>query len=111
VLPPRNGLINVDQHPPSSATFKKALYFSESMAKKQGLGAVKRFGSRYGRTTRFKRAQIENEQKKPQKCPYCMKPKAKRQSIGIYDCKACGSTFTDEAYSVGKVRVVKEVEE
>ncbi|MDP6294003.1 MAG: 50S ribosomal protein L37ae [Candidatus Woesearchaeota archaeon] len=81
------------------------------MAKKQGLGAVKRFGVRYGRTTRFKRAQIENEQKKPQKCPYCLKLKAKRQAIGIFDCKGCGSTFTDEAYSVGKVRMVTEVAE
>jgi len=68
------------------------------MGKKKGLGPVKRFGVRYGRTVKHKRAKLEVEQKKPQVCPYCRRPKAKRLSIGIYHCKKCNAKFTGRAY-------------
>ena len=68
------------------------------MEKKVGLGSVKRFGVRYGRTTKFNLAQIEIPQRKLQKCPYCHKTKAKRAFAGVYDCSVCGAKFTGKAY-------------
>ena len=64
----------------------------------KGLGSVKRFGPRYGRTVKHKLAKLEAEQKKPQVCPYCRRPKAKRLSPGIYKCQKCNSKFTGRAY-------------
>lgn len=64
----------------------------------KGLGSVKRFGPRYGRTVKHKLAKLESEQKKPQVCPYCRRPKAKRLSAGIYHCQKCDTKFTGRAY-------------
>jgi large subunit ribosomal protein L37Ae len=72
------------------------------MAVEKGLGPAKRFGPRYGRTVKFKLAKIEKEQRKPQICPYCDMPKAKRVSAGIYTCSKCKSKFTSRAYFVKK---------
>ncbi len=81
------------------------------MAKEEGLGSVKRFGVRYGRTGKFKLAKIEKIQKAPQKCPYCNKFKAKRISVGLYVCHNCKSKFTGKAYSVEQKIVTKELPE
>lgn len=67
--------------------------------KKEGLGPVKRFGVRYGRTTKFKRAVIEKMQKASTKCPYCNKHQVKRQAKGIWHCLKCKNTFTGQAYT------------
>lgn len=84
-----------------SVSFKKTASVSNLMAtKKIGLGSVKRFGVRYGRTTKMRLAVIEVEQKKDQVCPYCKKPKAHRLSYGIYSCDQCGKKFTGPAYSL-----------
>ncbi len=72
------------------------------MAEEQkGLGPVKRFGTRYGRTTKHKLAKIEIEMKKAHKCPYCAKPKVYRIAFGIWQCGKCKSKFTARAYTVG----------
>lgn len=82
------------------------------MEKEAGLGSVKRFGVRYGRTTKYNFAKIENEQKKPQKCPYCKKLKAKRVFAGVYKCSKCNAKFTGKAYFLEQVvNVSKEEEE
>ena len=85
------------------------------MAVEKGLGPAKRFGPRYGRTVKFKLAKIEKQQRKPQICPYCDMPKAKRISAGIYECKKCNSKFTGRAYFLKKKAPViikpEEVEE
>jgi large subunit ribosomal protein L37Ae len=79
------------------------------MAQKKGLGPVKRFGARYGRTVKHKRAKIEVEQKKNHACPYCAKPKVSRISYGIWQCGKCNSKFTARAYTVGtKVGLVEQ---
>jgi large subunit ribosomal protein L37Ae len=78
------------------------------MAKEKGLGPAKRFGARYGATTKHRFASIEKEQKKAQVCPYCSKPKAKRIAYGIFECSKCDSKFTGRAYTVG--RKVKQFE-
>ena len=67
----------------------------------RGLGSVKRFGTRYGRTLKHKVAKIEVEQKQDHKCPYCGKPKVSRVSYGIWLCGKCNAKFTARAYSVG----------
>ena len=74
----------------------------------KGLGPVKRFGTRYGRTVKYKMAQIEAVQKKPQKCPYCLKLSAKRLSTGLFVCKKCSAKFTSKAFAVEEIKIVSE---
>ncbi|MBI4144519.1 50S ribosomal protein L37ae [Candidatus Woesearchaeota archaeon] len=73
-----------------------------------GVGPVKRYGTRYGRTNRFKAAQIEFDQRKPQKCPFCLKDKAKRTSLGVYECSSCFSKFAEDAYFIGQTKKMAE---
>ncbi len=68
-----------------------------------GLGPVKRYGVRYGRTVKARLAAIEVDQKKAQQCPYCKKMKAYRLSFGIYQCDLCDKKFTGQAYSLAHV--------
>ena len=68
--------------------------------KKTTLGPTKRFGTRYGKSTKEKVDHVERVQRSLQKCPYCKKDKAKQQSVGIYVCKACGAKFTGKAYAI-----------
>lgn len=82
------------------------------MVKKTAYGSVKRLGTRYGRTVKFKLGKIEAEQKKKHKCPYCNYPKVRRKALGIWHCSKCGATFTNKAYTVGKLGpIAKPVEE
>ncbi|HSU72532.1 MAG TPA: 50S ribosomal protein L37ae [Candidatus Binatia bacterium] len=75
---------------------------------KIGLKSAKRFGTRYGATNKLKLALIEEEQRKLHPCPQCGKPKAKWQSVGIWECKKCGHKFTAKAYSITKSLTFKE---
>ncbi len=69
----------------------------------KGLGPVKRFGARYGRTVKHKRAKIEIEQNKKHKCPYCLKiGGVKKAAVGIWTCSKCNRKFTAKAYTIGK---------
>jgi large subunit ribosomal protein L37Ae len=82
------------------------------MVKKTAYGSVKRLGTRYGRTVKFKLGKIESEQRKKHKCPYCNYVKVRRKALGIWHCSKCGATFTNKAYTVGKLGpLVKPVEE
>ncbi len=74
------------------------------MVKKTAYGSVKRLGSRYGRTVRFKLGKIESEQRKKHKCPKCNYVQVKRKAVGIWQCKKCGCEFANKAYSVQKVQ-------
>jgi len=71
------------------------------MARKKGLGPVKRFGPRYGRTTKHKLAKVEKEQKKNHKCPFCAYSKVSRIAAGIWNCRKCEAKFAARAYTVG----------
>jgi large subunit ribosomal protein L37Ae len=73
------------------------------MVKKTTYGSVKRLGTRYGRTVRFKLGKIESEQRKKHKCPYCNYTQVRRLSSGIWHCYKCKATFTNKAYTVGKL--------
>ena len=70
------------------------------MGKTKKVGSAGRFGARYGSTIRKRVIAVEEKQKKPQICPYCKKPKAKRIASGIWTCKKCNTTFTGKAYTV-----------
>ncbi|MFC1768856.1 50S ribosomal protein L37ae [Nanoarchaeota archaeon] len=72
------------------------------MAKKKLSLSTKRFGPRYGRKIKLKYALIEAERKKKQKCPYCLKEKVNRVSVGIWLCNSCNSKFAGKAYSLDK---------
>jgi len=63
------------------------------------LGPTKRFGARYGRTVKHKLAKIERALKQNHECPYCMKKKVKRMSVGIWHCSKCKALFTGKAYT------------
>ncbi len=77
----------------------------------KSLGAVKRFGVRYGRTTKHNMARIEELQRKKQKCPYCLKEKVIRLSAGIWHCQKCDNKFTGNAYYLGpKIKEITEEE-
>jgi large subunit ribosomal protein L37Ae len=69
------------------------------MAKKPGLKSVKRYGVRYGRTTKNKVAKIESGYRNKNKCPYCHYVGVKRVAAGIWSCKKCGVKFAGKAYT------------
>ena len=80
------------------------------MAVKQSLGSVRRFGVRYGRTTKFKRAKIEAlYYGRKLKCPYCMKDAVKRIFAGVWECRRCSAKFTAKAYTIEEKLPVLEV--
>jgi len=81
------------------------------MAKVKKHGSVKRFGARYGKTPKEKLGQIEKEQNKKHKCPYCHFNKVKKVSLGIWQCTKCGAKFTSKAYKVVKAPYLKTTEE
>ncbi|MBN2141912.1 50S ribosomal protein L37ae [Candidatus Woesearchaeota archaeon] len=73
------------------------------MVKRATYGSVRRLGSRYGRTVRFKLGKIEASQRKKHKCPYCNYEKVRRKSLGIWHCSKCGVDFTNKAYNVERL--------
>ncbi|MCA9478041.1 MAG: 50S ribosomal protein L37ae [Nanoarchaeota archaeon] len=76
------------------------------MAKK-ATGSTKRFGARYGKTTKDKFGAYEASQRKLYKCPSCSRTQVKRESAGIWQCKKCGYKFASKAYSVASVSKIK----
>lgn len=60
--------------------------------------AAGRFGARYGRSVKAKLANVEDKQRKKQKCPYCGKIGVKRVSKGIWHCPKCDKKFASDTY-------------
>jgi len=65
-------------------------------------GSAKRFGVRYGRTTREKFGKIERLVRSRQVCPYCSKKNVKRVAAGIWNCRTCKAKFSGAAYTLKK---------
>lgn len=74
---------------------------------KKSSSSTKRFGPRYGKTTKDRFGAIEKQQQKLYKCPYCSREQVKRQASGIWECKKCGAKFASKAYSVSKVSTIQ----
>ncbi|MBS3090436.1 50S ribosomal protein L37ae [Candidatus Pacearchaeota archaeon] len=68
------------------------------MSKRNKVGSAGRFRAGYGRKVREKVWKVEKIQKQKQLCRCCGKPKAKRLSKGLWECKACNKKFTSHAY-------------
>jgi large subunit ribosomal protein L37Ae len=85
------------------------------MAKKETFGSVRRFGSRYGRTIRYKIGKIEESRRQSTSCPFCKYKKVERMSAGIWLCTKCKAKFTGRAYDFSQkprpLQVVQEAEE
>jgi large subunit ribosomal protein L37Ae len=81
------------------------------MAKKSMYGSIRRFGSRYGRKTKFKVGHIESLTKSSAKCPYCRKIGVKKIAIGIFYCNKCKTKFTGKAYAPVKARRMEQLQE
>ena len=73
-------------------------------------GSAKRFGARYGRTTRSKISDIEKTMRNKIKCPYCSKMRIKRVAAGIWQCRNCGVKFSGAAYALKKEEKEEAIE-
>lgn len=77
------------------------------MPETEKFGLIKRFGARYGTKVKHKFGEIEKEQRKKHKCPYCSAPRVKRIAVGIWYCSKCKTKFSGKAYSLRK-RIFRE---
>ncbi len=69
------------------------------MGKTKKVGISGKFGVRYGATLRKRWNNIAEKQKGFVKCPKCeTKVRNMRESIGVWHCKRCGSTWTGGAW-------------
>jgi large subunit ribosomal protein L37Ae len=69
------------------------------MASNKGrTGSAGRFGARYGRVARRRVAEIEAEMRDDHTCPECEEKRVDRKGTGIWECGACGYTYTGGAY-------------
>lgn len=73
--------------------------------------SIKRFGARYGRRVKYKVGKIEEERRLSTECPYCLKNKARRIAVGIWECTKCNNKFTGRAYVIGKTAKSAKEEE
>ncbi len=78
------------------------------MALPKELSTIKRFGPRYGRTTRHKIGLIEHAQRQKHKCPYCMQLRVQRLAAGIWQCRKCNAQFTGKAYLPAKKKMTAQ---
>jgi len=71
------------------------------------VGPTRGLGARYGATVRKRYIKVISGLKKAHKCPRCGSESVRRQSVGVWECRKCGLTFTGGAYApVTKLGVV-----
>ena len=68
------------------------------MGKKKTV-TIRGLGARYGSTVRKRYVKIVDEMKTPHRCPQCGFQRVKRVSVGVWQCRKCGFTFTGGAYT------------
>ena len=66
--------------------------------KTKKVGAMGKYGVRYGRKIRQRLLDVEKAKREKKPCPNCCKPALKRISAGIWQCKKCGAKFAGKAY-------------
>ncbi len=69
-------------------------------------GAAGRFGPRYGTRVKKRLNAIEQEMRRPHRCPRCGALKIKRVGTAIWQCRRCGAKFAGAAYTPS-MRVVR----
>jgi large subunit ribosomal protein L37Ae len=62
------------------------------------VGAVGRFGPRYGVRIRRRILEVEVEQRKRHQCPRCAAYSVRRRGTGVWACRRCGLVFAGGAY-------------
>ncbi|UCG45182.1 MAG: 50S ribosomal protein L37ae [Candidatus Bathyarchaeota archaeon] len=62
------------------------------------VGPTRGLGARYGSTVRKKYIKVLSQMKKKHRCPKCASESVRRKSVGIWNCRKCGSTFSGGAY-------------
>ncbi len=63
------------------------------------VGPTGGLGVRYGSTLRKRQVKILTELRKPHRCPQCGSMSVHRESVGVWNCRKCGLTFTGGAYT------------
>ncbi|MDH5374202.1 MAG: 50S ribosomal protein L37ae [Candidatus Bathyarchaeota archaeon] len=63
------------------------------------VGPTRGFGARYGAMVRKRYIKVVTEMKKTHRCPQCGLTRVKRISVGVWECRKCGFTFTGGAYT------------
>ena len=63
------------------------------------VGSTRGFEARYGATVRKRYITAIAGLKKAQECPKCGSVSVRRRSVGIWNCRKCGFTFTGGAYT------------
>ncbi len=77
------------------------------MGRTKKVGPTRGLGTRYGVTVRKRYMKVIKELRKPHTCPQCGLQRVSRVSVGVWNCRKCGFTFTGGAYTpVTKLGVV-----
>ncbi len=63
------------------------------------VGPTRGLGARYGATVRKRYVKVFTEMRKEHRCPQCGFTRVKRVSVGVWQCRKCGFTFTGGAYT------------
>ncbi len=67
--------------------------------RKKKVGPTRGLGARYGSTVRKQYVKVLSEMKKAHRCPQCDSSSVQRESVGVWNCRKCGLTFTGGAYT------------
>jgi len=62
------------------------------------IGSTRGFEARYGATVRKRYIAAIAGLKKAHDCPKCGSTSVRRQSVGVWKCRKCGTVFTGGAY-------------
>jgi len=75
--------------------------------KTKKVGMARGLGTRYGATLRKRYVKVVTEARKVHTCPHCASVAVQRESVGVWNCRKCGLTFTGGAFTpVTKLGVV-----
>jgi len=69
------------------------------MSRRSRRSHVGGLGARYGRSVRRRLTRVQDEAHQRYPCPNCGSVAVERSSVGVWECRKCGNTFTGGAYS------------
>lgn len=76
------------------------LHFFYRAKRTKKVGITGKYGVRYGASLRRQCKKLEVQQHAKYDCAFCGKKSVKRDSTGIWTCKACHKTVAGGAYTV-----------